>query len=100
MTNTSPHIALIKHTTVLTVPRELPAWLCHTVFGHGDGGLLIKSLFVPKGGTHTFALNLSNSYSTPRTGCMRYPTAWHARGQVGSVEIHSAMKTTVGGHPS
>lgn len=39
------------------------------------------------------ALNLSNSYSSPRTGGKRYPTAWHALGQVASMEIHSAMTT-------
>lgn len=96
MTNMSPHIALIEHTTVLTIPRELPGWLCHTAFGHGHGCLLIKRGFVPKGGMHMLALNPSNAYSSPRTSCKHYPTAWHARGQVASMEIHSAMKTLFG----
>lgn len=96
MTNRSPHIALIKHTTVLTIPRELPSWLGHTTLGHRDGCLLIERLFVPKGGMHMLALNLNNSYSGPRTSCKRYPTARHARGQVASMEIHSAMKKLFG----
>ena len=97
MTNMSPHIALIKPTTVLTIPRELPGWLRHTTFGHRDGCLLIKRRFVPKGGMHMLALNLSSSYSSSRTGCKRYPAAWHAHGQVASVEIH---RKHCSGHPS
>lgn len=58
MTKRSPHVALIKHTRVLTIPRKLPGWPCPTVFGHGDGCLMVKRWFVPKGGMYMLAFSL------------------------------------------